>query len=116
MSHETWRKLKVGDCVRLVRMPSGIDAPGYTFHPETRRLYKRLIARNRPVRVFEIDDWGLPWISCRFRRKNGGWEYHALCIDDDSWVLVRSRKRNDGLARNAGATGRRLPAKPTTDN
>jgi len=89
---EPWRKLKVGDRIRMVKMPSGVDAPGYTFHADTRRLYKRLIARRRSVRVFEIDKWGLPWISCRFRMTNGRWEFHILAVNDDSWVLVRYRK------------------------
>ncbi len=59
-------------------MPSGVDAPGYTFHPDTRRLYKRLISRGRPVRVYEIAYDGAPWIHCRFKRKDGRWEHHAL--------------------------------------
>ena len=57
----------------------------------TRRQYKKLIARRRPVRVFEIDEYGGPWIHCQFRDKNGNWEYHVLCVDDDSWVAVKKR-------------------------
>jgi hypothetical protein len=37
----------------------------------------------------------LPWIQCRFRRKNGGWEYHWLAINDDSWVRVKTRPCNE---------------------
>ena len=89
---DDWRNLRVGDVVRIVKMPSGVDAPGYTFHADTRRLYKRLIARRRPVRVCQI--WGgMPWIHCRFRRNDGRWEYHSLAIADDSWVRVRKRRR-----------------------
>jgi hypothetical protein len=87
---DSWRDLVVGDRIRIVRLPPGIDAPGYVFHPDTRRLYRRLIARKRPVRVCEIKD-GLPWIHCRFKRKNGTWEHHWLAVNDDSWVCVRSR-------------------------
>ena len=65
--------------------------PGGGLHAETRDLYLRLIARGRPSRVFQIDEYGLPWIRCRFRRKNGKWENHWLAINDDSWVLVRGR-------------------------
>jgi hypothetical protein len=88
---EPWRRLRVGDQVRFVRMPRGVDAPGYRFPRCTRRLYERLIERGRPSRVFKIDAWGLPWIRCRFRHKDGKWEYHILAINDDSWVLVQSR-------------------------
>jgi hypothetical protein len=86
---EAWRDLRVGDLIRFVRLPSGEDAPGYTFLPCTRRLYERLIARRRPSRVFKIDEWGLPWIHCRFRRRNGRWEYRWLAVNDDSWVKVK---------------------------
>ena len=35
---EPWAGLAVGDRVRFVRMPSGVDAPGYTFPLCTRSL------------------------------------------------------------------------------
>jgi hypothetical protein len=88
---EPWRELRVGDRVRFVRMPTGVDAPGYTFHRDTRRFYQRLIDRRRSSRVYKIDEWGLPWIRCRFRRKNGSWDYHWLAINDESWVRVTRR-------------------------
>jgi len=87
-----WRNLSVGDRIRIVRMPSGVDAPGYTFSDETRRLSQKLIARRRFVRVSQVDDDGLPWIHCRIRRKSGLWEYHWLAVNDDSWVRVLNRR------------------------
>jgi len=96
---ELWKGLKVGDRVRFVRMPSGVDAPGYTFARETRRLYEQLIARSRPARVCRVDGDGLPWIQCRFRRRNGRWQYHWLAINDDSWVRVRERTAGPPQAR-----------------
>ena len=93
---EPWRELRIGDRIRIVRMPSGVDAPGYTFHRDTRRLYECLIARGRSLRIFRIDDWGLPWIRCRFKCKDGRWEYHSLAVNDDSWVPVRRRNSADG--------------------
>jgi hypothetical protein len=92
---EPWRELRVGDRIRVVRMPSGVDAPGYIFHRDTRRLYKRLIERRRSLRICRIDDWGLPWIRCQFKRKDGRWEYHSLAVNDDSWVLVQRRNPAD---------------------
>jgi hypothetical protein len=73
-------------------MPSDADAPGYFFAPETRRLYQRLIARRRPLRVFQIDEYGLPWVACRFRLPDGRWEHHWLAVNDDSWGRVKSRR------------------------
>jgi hypothetical protein len=88
---EPWRGLRIGDRVRIIRMPSDASTPGVSFFPETRRLYRKLIARSRPVRVFQIDEYGHPWVQCRFRLKDGRWEHHWLAIHDDSWVRVRSR-------------------------
>lgn len=88
---EPWRDLRVGDRIRIVRMPSGVDDPGYTFPKETRLLYNRLIARGRSSRIYKIDDWGLPWINCRFKRKDGRLTHHSLAVNDDSWVRVKRR-------------------------
>ena len=96
---EPWQSLRVGDRIRIVRMPSGVDAPGYVFPACTRRLYERLIERGRPVRIFEITENGLPWIQCRFKMPDGNWEWHYLAVNDDSWVRVRHRhKRKSGPA------------------
>jgi len=75
--------LEVGDRVRLVHLPTEY-LPPHTLHRETRRLYKRLLARRRSVRVCKIDELGMPWIKCQFRRKNGQWEYHYLLIGTES--------------------------------
>ena len=88
----TWKDLRIGDRVRFVRLPTfqGVLAAGLL--PETLRLYKKLIARARPQRVFWIDEYGLPWIRCRFRRNSGTWEGHWLAINYYSWVLVNHQK------------------------
>lgn len=88
---EPWRSLCVGDRIRIVRMPSGIDELGYLFFAETRRLYERLIERGRSLRVREIDEQGLPWILCGFKLFDGTWEWHYLAVNDDSWVRVQHR-------------------------
>jgi hypothetical protein len=45
--------------------------PNRSFHPKTRRLYTKLIARGRSLRVYQVDKDKLPLITCRFRRING---------------------------------------------
>jgi len=88
---QAWKHLRIGDRVRFVRVPTFQGVVGGGLIPETLRLYKRLIRRGRASRVFQIDEYGLPWIRCRFPRKTGGWEYHWLAINDDSWVRVQVR-------------------------
>ncbi|HKB05967.1 MAG TPA: hypothetical protein VKD90_27480 [Gemmataceae bacterium] len=91
--NQAWRRLRIGDRIRVVRMPSDADATDYFFAPETRRLYRKLIARGRSLRIFQIDEHGLPWVACRFHRRDGSWEHHWLAVNDDSWVPVRRRRR-----------------------
>jgi hypothetical protein len=90
---ELWRSLKVGDRVRFVHMPTDFTRPGYGIHQETLDAYRRLIERNRPLRVYKIDDWKLPWVQFRFRLKGGRIEYHSLAVNHDGLVRVRSRTK-----------------------
>ena len=87
------RDLKVGDRVRLVCFPKEY-LPRHTLHAATRRLYKYLLKRKRPVLVTEIDEMGLPWIECQLRGRNGRMEHHGLLIGTESgWVKVKRRKK-----------------------
>ncbi len=86
--NEPWRDLRPGDRVRIVRMPSGVDEPGYTFHRSTRRFYELLIASGKVFRILEIDDAGHPRLHVRVRKKRGPVEHHTLALCDDSWERV----------------------------
>ena len=85
MKRQPWQYLRVGDWVHIVRMPSG------RLLPETVRVYRRLLRRGTPSRVFQIDEYGHPWIYCRFRRKDGTFDIHWLAINDDSWERAVKR-------------------------
>lgn len=88
---DDWRTLRVGDRIRFIHMPTEFVRPD-ALHPSTRRVYKRLIERNKSVRVYEIDEWSMPWIRCQFRGRNGRWEYHGLLINHDGWTRVKRRR------------------------
>jgi hypothetical protein len=90
-SKELWRKLRLGDRVRLTEIPTEFFQPGYYIHRETMQAYKKLLSRRRSLRVCEIDEWGLPRVQFRFRRKNGGWEFHRLLINHSGLTLVIPR-------------------------
>ena len=85
---ERWRDLRLGDRVRIMRLPSGVDQLGYTFAPSTRRLYERLIASGKTFSIREIDQWGYPRIHVVARRKRGPVVHHTLALSDDSWEKV----------------------------
>ncbi len=87
---EVWRKLKVGDRIRLTEMPPEFLREGCYLHPDTKRVYKKLVARKRPLRIYKVRDGG-PWIHCRFRRKNGRLEYHWLLFNHGGIVRVSRR-------------------------
>ena len=55
---------------------------------ETTDLWRLLIARRRPVQVYEVDAWGAPWIRCRVAKTGGGCEQHFLAITHGGLVLV----------------------------
>jgi hypothetical protein len=89
---ELWQTLRIGDRIRLVEMPPEFFRPGYFIHRDTLRAYQRLLARGRPLRVDEIDAWGLPYVHFRFRCRNGRWEYHRLAVNHDGIAKVKPRK------------------------
>jgi hypothetical protein len=91
--NEDWQSLKVGDQIRIIRMPSAESMADYVLPANTRRFYKRLIALKKRLAVYEIDRDGRPWIQCALRRNDGGLDYHFLAVDDDSWVRVKIRRR-----------------------
>ena len=88
--------LRVGDRVRIVRLPPAWDNPQYHVPAPTRRLFRKLMDRGRPLRVREVDERGEAWVWCRFRGKNGRIEHHGITIDDGCWVRVKApRKRSN---------------------
>jgi hypothetical protein len=88
------KDLKAGDRIRIFAV-TGQGNPNLYLHPDTRRVYKKLIARKGSVRIYWIDEYGSPWYWCRFKRKNGTWEYHSLSVmdTDANWVLVKKRSK-----------------------
>ena len=75
--------LIAGDRIRITKVPDGV------FLSETVDVYERIIARNRPVRIYEVDKWGTPWYEVRIR-VDGRLEYHHLAVmeEDKNWVWV----------------------------
>lgn len=91
MTPDDWRKLRVGDRIRFVAMPTGFDRTN--CHRDTLRAYQMLMARRLPVRVCHLDEWKMPWVQFRVPISKGRWEHHQLLINHDGWVRVRVRTR-----------------------
>jgi hypothetical protein len=89
---QAWRTLRVGERIRIVRVPIEFDQPGYFVARDTRRLFELLVQRARSHRIAWIDGWGLPYIDLRFRRFRGRRMYEYLGIWEDCWVRVRPRR------------------------
>jgi hypothetical protein len=82
-------ELRIGDRIRIVGVP-GKGVPNYYIHRETVSVYKKLMARRRSVRIYEIDKYGTPWFRCRFKTRTGQWGWHFLGVfdNDQNWVAV----------------------------
>ena len=86
--HESWQDLRVGERIRLVAMPSEFAGADCEVHPDTQRVYGRLIATRRVLRINEIDERGLPWIAVQFREDDGRMGDHDLAFNHDGWVRL----------------------------
>jgi hypothetical protein len=95
---EPWRKLKVGDRIRIVRTPSEFERSGVPIEDYTLALYRDLIARGRPLRICEINEYGSPCVWCRFRNADGSWPHHHLAVNDDSKEEMTSDRKKPGVA------------------
>lgn len=87
-SLKLFSELKRGSKIRILSAPSGY------LHKETLAVYKKIIKRSRPVRINKIDEYGNPWYTVKFRRKNGDWEEHMLNVidEDNNWKFVKPRR------------------------
>ena len=96
---DLWRTLQVGDRVRMVELPT----PSGTFrewplHAETRRAYRYLLQRTRPLVVCEIDEYGCPWVQFRLcgkqgRANKGRMERHSMMLNHGGLRIVAKRNR-----------------------
>jgi len=86
------RDLRVGDFVRFTALPDEWSHPGYTLHRDSMSFMRILIRRRFPSRVYEIDEYGTPWIAARIRRR-GRVEHHTWGImETTGWRRVSSRR------------------------
>jgi hypothetical protein len=87
-----WRRLRVGDRTRLVDIPlKFLDRN--PVHLETTQAYKYLVKRRRPVSVYEIDEYGMPWVKFQFRARNGRIRHDYMAINHSGIILVKTRQR-----------------------
>jgi hypothetical protein len=88
--------LKIGDRIRLLRVPAGdleqrerelregAEDAGWTAD-----TIERILAQDPVVTISSIDEYGLPWFQYELKRANGKVEYHSLAImEDESWCLT----------------------------
>jgi hypothetical protein len=84
--------LKVGDRVRFIALPEEWRRPEHTLAKEELAFMKTMLRRRSPSRVLEIDEYGVPWIAARIRRR-GRCEYRTWgIIESTGWRVVGRRK------------------------
>lgn len=89
-SEQNWRSLRLGDEVRIVRVPSLFNYPHYHNGEweETFSLIRQLIINQVVLTITEIDEDGRPWIEYESTDSHGSRTSHTLAMDDDSWERV----------------------------
>lgn len=92
-SSEPWRDLRVGDRVRIVRVPSYFSTPSNYYDEETLAVYRSLVAAGAVLTIAEIDEFGHPWtepfdIADDGRITTESGIGHTLALNDDSWERV----------------------------
>jgi hypothetical protein len=87
------RTLKVGNLVRFVAIPTEWSQPGYTVHRESVAFMKKMIKRTWPSRVYEIDEYGQPWITARIRERGKLCLHIWAIFESTGWRCVQRRGR-----------------------
>jgi hypothetical protein len=82
---EDLSSLRVGDRIRILAIP-GKDVAGYCLLEDTRDLFERLVTGRIVLKIYEIDEWGRPWVRCR--SGNSACDEYLAIDDYDTWELV----------------------------
>lgn len=78
-------KLKIGDKIKINRV-----AQLPFIDNDTIKIFEKLAARKRPVRISKIDKDGIPYYRCQFKKENGKFErcFMAVFDEDKNWKIV----------------------------
>jgi hypothetical protein len=82
---EKLSSLRVGDRIRILAVP-GQAVAGYYLHEDTRALYELLVAERTVLQIYEIDEWGSPWVS--HRPANSTTHEYLAISEYDVWGRV----------------------------
>lgn len=82
--NEAWRELKVGDQVRIVRLPAEMVTYSTELVKELEPVYRKLIDTGMALTIDQVDEYGTPWISWE-EGEGEGWISESLALNDDSW-------------------------------
>lgn len=99
-------QLRVGDRIRIFDV-AGRGKRGFYLHPDTRRVYRVIMARGRAVRISEIDELGTPWYRVRIRGKDGRMHHHSLAVydSDENWRVVGKSRATPRMVGEANKQG-----------
>lgn len=80
---QLWRRLRLGDRVRLVHLPNEFSGDDYTLLPDTLAAYRKLIANQEMLTVSKLDEGGYPWVEFTIVAEDGVTEFHSLMLNHD---------------------------------
>lgn len=75
-----------------MRLPTDFfDWPA--LHRETKEAYRYLLNRRTPVRVFQVDEYGFPWVQFQFRDKGGQIRHDWMAMNHGGIAIVKGRPK-----------------------
>ncbi len=83
--------LKVNDKVKFISIPKEWSKPGYRIDIDSINFIKLLIKRKSPSRVFEIDEYGYPFIAARTKEGKLTIMHTWLISEHSGWRKVKKR-------------------------
>lgn len=84
-------KLKVGDRIRFVTLPDEWSQPGYRLPRESMAFMKHMLKRSYSLRIVQIDEYGVPWISARIRDRGRVKRHTWGILENTGWRKVERR-------------------------
>lgn len=85
------KSLKVVDLIRFVALPKEWSHPGYTIQRDSIAFMKVMIKRTWPSRVFEIDDYGCPWVYARIYQRGKMYHHYWAITEATGWRRIKPR-------------------------
>ncbi len=85
------KTLKVGDKIRFVSIPDEWSDPNVFVHKDDVKFMKAIISRGLPSRIYDVDEYGTPWVEMRLQGPDGLEQHTWSIMEKTGWKKVVRR-------------------------